>query len=134
MLVGTLKLLGIEFTSTTAIIEARRRVMIEERLTPREVDALPLSVVLDHLRRVCVRKGLLATLSPSEAEPAALTGRATYKSWKWFDSEFGVPKERLRAQWRRHPDRLHRDDRGWYSVLDAMKLWPDDVRYLPGGH
>ncbi len=50
----------------------------------------------------------------------------------WFDSEFGIHADRLRAAWRRGDVRSEmREGRRFYSARDARHLWPDDVTILP---
>jgi len=63
--------------------------------------------------------------------------KAPYMPPRWYSVEFGIGSERLRAARRANriaainistegaPARYH------YSVRDAIRLWPDDVTYVP---
>ena len=69
------------------------------------------------------------------AQLEARDPNAPYMPASWFQSEFGIPPERLRAARRRTTNPLPYimvENEYRYSVLAAMQRWPADVLYLPG--
>ncbi len=70
------------------------------------------------------------------AQLVARNPNVPYMPASWFQSEFGIPPERLRAARRRTTNPLPFivvENEYRYSVPAAMLRWPADVLYLPGG-